>query len=875
MFERVRCSPPRALTPAPPFPSRSVPPVYDAEGAKFGWLVLDLRSAKRNAAPGGAHTLPLRALRVSLSPHTVLTRRFSTSLAAVAQWLPVNVTWRGVKGSEPPALRVHHALFETRELEAQLLQQAEEEALTQRDLLAALTPGREPNVGQQAGSGNDGDVAVAASAAVAAARRLVMSGDGSGGGADVSAPGGGPAAQHSISGSVAAALGGEVRLFRLVASLPRMVASPALFGAFEPSRLFLRAAVPPALVAHMVAIAAAAAGSDSSAASEALTAAGSPLVTGPPMVEPAASGGGGATGQRISHFPGSSATWQFAAGVASLAHALAAGPRLVVELCAKGEDTDDVDVLAVGTAPLAPLLHTSRLELDLPMLEPLSGDAGAPPTGDDDEDEPPGRVVLATLHVTLALRELGMPSQSDSQVTQVLRTSAGPDGAAEQGVEAGRDTSALLTGKPAAGGSKPRPAPGLAVGDENTVPGVATRVAVDTAVRSAPEYEAAWELQVWKAQQQAAFRAALAQTAAARMDVLASSWRAKEEKRLGEAAERTAVMQQLEAKLRASLAAVQHREKELVAAGEAAALAREAERRELTTRLGEAEAAVRALQLECEHALSTERERTSEAARGRAAAVQRALAAEARLAAIQGEYDAFRAAVRASPEGQAQADAAAARRERDHAVEKAAAACAARDKAAAHVLRLADEMSQLIALRDAERKQAADAAHATLARQAVSTAADAAVSAAAGDGLAVDQLRSQLAQMAADVQARQHGVAPPEEVEDVAEEEEMHVGVEQHHGDGVEAAGSVSGGQGGGEWYAAGDVTPHQAVARHLAAHPGADPEAEAATLLRQRASLLGSGRYTRADAAIRRVEGCIEELWREAERRKGTYRGD
>jgi hypothetical protein len=815
--------------------------------------------------------LCLRVSRPHCATPCVDTSHTHAFLAAVAQWLPVNVTWRGVKGSEPPELRVHHALFETRELEAQLLQQAEEEALTQRDLLAALTPGRAPNGGQVAGGDNEGDVAVAAGAAVAAARRLVMSGDGSGGGGDAVAPGGVSApAHHSLSGSVAATLGGEVRLFRLVASLPRMVASPALFGAFDPPRLFVRAAIPPALVAHMVAIAAAAAGADSAAASEALTAAGSPLVTGPPMVEPSSFA---SSGQRISHFPGSNATWQFAAGVASLAHALAAGPRLVVELCARGGDVDDgeVEVLAVGTAPLAPLLHTSRLELDLPMLEPLGGDAGAQPGGDDEEDEPPGRVVLATLHVTLALRELGMPSQTDGLVTQVLRTSAGLDGAAELGGDhsAGPDVSVpMMTGKPAA---KPRPTPGLAVGDENALPG-ATRVAVDAAVRSAPEYEAAWELQVWKAQQQAAFRAALAQTAAARMDVLAAAWRAKEEKRLAEAADRTSVVQQLEAKLRASLGAVQQREKELVAAGEAAALAREAERRELTTRLGEAEAAVRALQLECEHALSTERERTSEAARGRAAAVQRALAAEARLAAIQGEYDAFRATARASPEGQAQADAAAARRERDQAVEKAAAACAARDKAAAHVLRLADEMAQLMALRDAERKQAADAAHAMLARSVVSTAADAAVSAAAGDSLALDQLRGQLAQMAADVEARQHGVLPPEE-DDVDDEEE-----EVHHGEGAAADGSGSAAleaPSSGDWFAAGDVTPHQAVARHLAAHPGADPEAEAATLLRQRAALLGSGRYTRADAAIRRVEGCIEELWREAERRKGTYRGD
>jgi hypothetical protein len=53
----------------------------------------------------------------------------------------------------------------------------------------------------------------------------------------------------------------------------------------------------------------------------------------------------------------------------------------------------------------------------------------------------------------------------------------------------------------------------------------------------------------------------------------------------------------------------------------------------------------------------------------------------------------------------------------------------------------------------------------------------------------------------------------------------------------------------------------------------GKDPEAEANRLLRERAALLSDGRLTRADEAVRTVEAVIEELWREAERRKGIYR--
>jgi hypothetical protein len=367
------------------------------------------------------------------------------------------------------------------------------------------------------------------------------------------------------------------------------------------------------------------------------------------------------------------------------------------------------------------------------------------------------------------------------------------------------------------------------------------------------------------------------------MDILAAKWRAKEEERQAQAAQRSAAVSHLETRLQKALQSVQAREKELIAAGEAAAIAREAEKRELNNRLAEAEAAVRALQQECEHALNTERERAAEAVRGRNAALTRAQTAEAKLSALQSEYDAFRASIRASPEGQARADAAMARRERDDALARAAAAYAARDRAAAHVRTLADEMAQLLALRDAERQQTAMQAAAASAHQAALKSADTAAAAAAGDAVELSKLRGELAQLASDVEVKQYQVRGVlgeahmvEDDENDQGEDELVMGGASESSAPVQSAATRSRHGDLDEWYhAAGDLTPHQAVARHLAANPQMDPEAEAAVLLRHRASLLGSGQYTRADGAVRRLEACIEELWREAERRKGVFRGD
>jgi hypothetical protein len=116
-----------------------------------------------------------------------------------------------------------------------------------------------------------------------------------------------------------------------------------------------------------------------------------------------------------------------------------------------------------------------------------------------------------------------------------------------------------------------------------------------------------------------------------RMAALEAEWRRRERAREAEAAGLRGEYAALEAKARQVLAAAEEREARLVAADEALARRRTDLERDHAARMAEAEAAVRRLQVECEHQLSIERDRGAEAGRLRAAAEARAAAAEAAL----------------------------------------------------------------------------------------------------------------------------------------------------------------------------------------------------------------------------------------------------
>lgn len=66
--------------------------------------------------------------------------------------------------------------------------------------------------------------------------------------------------------------------------------------------------------------------------------------------------------------------------------------------------------------------------------------------------------------------------------------------------------------------------------------------------RELPEFEAAWEVEVWKRAEEARWRAELREKEVARLDILEGEWRRRERARDSEAAALRADYEELEAK---------------------------------------------------------------------------------------------------------------------------------------------------------------------------------------------------------------------------------------------------------------------------------------------------------------------------------------
>ncbi len=74
--------------------------------------------------------------------------------------------------------------------------------------------------------------------------------------------------------------------------------------------------------------------------------------------------------------------------------------------------------------------------------------------------------------------------------------------------------------------------------------------ASDEDIRRLPEYEMAWEFEMWRRSEEARWLEDLKQREAARMSELEADWRKKENQRVAEMRNFQAVQAELEAKLR-------------------------------------------------------------------------------------------------------------------------------------------------------------------------------------------------------------------------------------------------------------------------------------------------------------------------------------
>ncbi|GIL42344.1 hypothetical protein Vafri_350 [Volvox africanus] len=212
---------------------------------------------------------------------------------------------------------------------------------------------------------------------------------------------------------------------------------------------------------------------------------------------------------------------------------------------------------------------------------------------------------------------------------------------------------------------------------------------------AAPEFEAAWELEVWKKAEEARWRAELREREAQRMLVLESEWRRRERAREAEIAGLKAEYLALEDKAQQALAAAEGRERRILVAEEALLRRRKELEREHGARMVEAEAAVRRLQVECEHQLDIEKDRNAELVRRVAALEERLGASEMRCLTVENEFADFRAAARSTPEAELARQLAEAREAVKAAEARAAKATKAKQGYKEQVRKLVDQMATL------------------------------------------------------------------------------------------------------------------------------------------------------------------------------------
>nr|PNR35666.1 hypothetical protein PHYPA_021516 [Physcomitrium patens] len=126
-------------------------------------------------------------------------------------------------------------------------------------------------------------------------------------------------------------------------------------------------------------------------------------------------------------------------------------------------------------------------------------------------------------------------------------------------------------------------------------------------VRKRPEYEMAWEFEIWRRSEEIKWLADLKQQEAIRMKALEEEWRKKEKLCIADMRNFQAEQDELEAKLRAKLLQLEKRERTLNMAEEDLVRRKEELERSYSNRTSEAQVAIMRLQSECEHRVELER----------------------------------------------------------------------------------------------------------------------------------------------------------------------------------------------------------------------------------------------------------------------------
>ncbi|KAL6757254.1 hypothetical protein V8C86DRAFT_2629461 [Haematococcus lacustris] len=436
--------------------------------------------------------------------------------------------------------------------------------------------------------------------------------------------------------------------------------------------------------------------------------------------------------------PNGAGTLEFVAGVVQLAGVLAQDPRVSLEVWHKEKFRADM-LLGVASVPLAPLLHDCWVDGQAPvcalLVQPGPG-SGASPAEE--------RIQVGSLRVVLALEDKGpaeltpAPERPSSPrpwpLAPTALTPSRPhpstpyNGAVPPAHQQQRQEQASrpqqqrqeqagqawheerhLTQQQQLAVQHQHAAPGPPASlprqqqpfnEQLSVLALPAQPPIST-LQQLPEYEAAYQLEVWKKEEELKWRAGLRERESQRMAVLEAEWRKRERLREAEIAAMRREFVALEDRARQALATAEDRERRLLVAEEASVRRRKDMEREHAARMAEAEAAVRRLQVECEHQLEMERDRLAEAVRQRAVLEERLAMSETRGAALEQAFAGYRDAMRNTSEVALQRELLEVRDALRQAEERAARASKAKVAYKEQVVALAEQLASLYKARQA------------------------------------------------------------------------------------------------------------------------------------------------------------------------------
>ena len=174
------------------------------------------------------------------------------------------------------------------------------------------------------------------------------------------------------------------------------------------------------------------------------------------------------------------------------------------------------------------------------------------------------------------------------------------------------------------------------------------------AIVHSEEYASAWEFEVWRAAEEARWRAEMKEKEIARMAFIQKEWKKRERERLLEIQKAEREVDALQKGLQKSLKAVEERERRLILAEEATTRRRKEMEREAATQALEAQTTIKRAKEDYECKVRIEKEKLSQAGELQSIAEGRLSRLQASFDRLERDFQDYREKVRATPESELQ-----------------------------------------------------------------------------------------------------------------------------------------------------------------------------------------------------------------------------